>query len=333
MNNNKTLIIAEMACSHEGNIELAKKIIDAAATAKADVIQLQIWAVDSMMSPGRKEYELLSSIEFTKEEWSDLVRYSREHYPQLAIYVCVYEHTSIGFIDSLDVDGYKINSSDLSNPLVLKQLAKYDKPINLSVGASTQLEITAAIECIQETSNANITLMYGHQSFPTMQESVHMKYMPTLKNTFNLPLGYQDHTDADDEGAFWLPAAAMGMGVSVLEKHITHDRLLKGIDHESALNPDEFIKFVKMVRMLDIAGGRSEERDLSEEEIKYREFQKKSIVAAKKLLSGHTLSAEDIIFVRAERLGISPMYVDDLLGKQIISDIDAFQLITREDIN
>ena len=99
-----------------------------------------------------------------------------------------------------------------------------------------------------------------------------MNYMLKLKDFFELPVGYQDHCDADTESAFWLPAASMGMGVNVLEKHITHDRSRKGQDYESALNPDEFIRFVEMVRVLEKARGNSNPRPFSDDEIKYGEF-------------------------------------------------------------
>jgi len=324
------LIIAEMACSHEGDFSLAKDIIDASAIAKADAIQLQIWSLQYMMSPQRKEYELLKKIEFSSQQWRELIAYSRVSFPNMKIYVCVYEHSTIEFIDSLGVDGYKLNSSDLSNPLVLDRVAKTGKPINLSVGASTIAEIHSAVKRISSISEAPITLMYGHQSFPTHPENINMTYMQKLAHLFDLPIGYQDHCDADDDSAFWLPAASMGMDVSVLEKHITHDRSLKGIDHESALNPDEFIKFVKMVRTIDQAKGINTPREFSADEIKYREFQKKSIVAAKGMKAGSILKEGDLSFMRAERLGIPPNKIDTVLGKELKGDISAYQPLTQD---
>ena len=324
------LIIAEMACSHEGDFSLAKDIIDASAIAKADAIQLQIWSLQYMMSPQRKEYELLKKIEFSSQQWRELIAYSRVSFPNMKIYVCVYEHSTIEFIDSLGVDGYKLNSSDLSNPLVLDRVAKTGKPINLSVGASTIAEIHSAVKRISSISEAPITLMYGHQSFPTHPENINMTYMQKLAHLFDLPIGYQDHCDADDDSAFWLPAASMGMGVSVLEKHITHDRSLKGIDHESALNPDEFIKFVKMVRTIDQAKGINTPREFSADEIKYREFQKKSIVVAKGMKAGSILKEGDLSFMRAERLGIPPNKIDTVLGKELKGDISAYQPLTQD---
>lgn len=329
---NKTFIIAEMACSHEGNLDLAKKIIDKAAEAKADAIQLQIWSLDNMMSPQRKEYELLRNIEFTKEQWTEIVSYSRKAYSDLKIYVCVYEHSTIDFIDSLKIDGYKLNSSDLSNPLVLDKVALKNKPINLSVGASTISEIENAIKRIRDTSNSNITLMYGHQSFPTKPENVHMSFMNKLAKHFKLPIGYQDHCDADHDSGFWLPAATLGMNISILEKHITHDRSKKGIDHESALNPLEFIKFVEMVRCIESAKGSSDIRPFTKEELRYREFQKKSIVVTKDMKKGSILNLSDISFMRAEKLGYAPDKLEMIIGKKLLKDKSAFDAIHKDDV-
>ena len=327
-----TLIIAEMACSHEGDLSLAKKIIDATARANADAIQLQIWSLDYMMAPQRKEYELLKKIEFTREEWKLLIQYIKQNFPNLQIYVCVYEHSTIDFIDSLNVDGYKINSSDLSNQLVLEKIAEKKKPINLSVGASTILEIEAAINQIQNISNSKVTLMYGHQSFPTKPENVHMNFIKRLIDHFQLPVGYQDHSDANLKSAYWLPAASLGIGVSILEQHITHDRSKKGIDHESALNPNEFIEFVHMVRCIDSAKGLYLERPFTEEEIKYRSFQKKSIVILKDLKRGDVITMKDIAFMRADKLGLSPNRIDTIIGKKLIKDISAFNIILEDDV-
>jgi sialic acid synthase SpsE len=174
--------------------------------------------------------------------------------------------------------------------------------------------------------------MYGYQSFPTLPENVHMSYIETLRKEFSLPIGYQDHCDADNDSAFWLPAASMGMDVTILEKHITHDRSLKGIDHESALNPVEFINFVKMVRVVDEAKGISTSRPFTEDEIKYREFQKKSIVAARDLNKGTILTSDALNFMRAEVLGFSPAQIDSIIGKELVKDIEAFQSISKDDI-
>ena len=325
-----TQIVAEMACAHEGSLDLLYKISQAAHDADADILQLQIWSLPYMMSPNRKEYSLLEKIEFSYEQWTEIVQTIRKNFKRLKIFVCVYEHNSLDFINSLGIDGYKLNSSDLTNFLVLDKVASFNLPVHLSVGASSVSEIQFAVNRLRKNNAGAITLMYGHQNFPTEPATVNLEYMRSLGQLFDLPYGYQDHCDADDESAFWLPAASMGMGPSVIEKHITHDRSLKGIDHESALNPDEFAKFVKMVRTIDNAKGEKVPRPFSESETKYREFQKKTIVAKCQIRAGEEITSDNICFMRAETLNFTPDRVSEVLGKKASSAISRYEVLTNE---
>lgn len=330
--NNVTKIVAEMACSHDGSYRLMKKIIDDSFNGGADVIQLQIWKLKHMMTPSRSLYKKLKDIEFSYTQWGHIVEYIRKKYPTLMIYVCVYEHNSLDFINSLGVDGYKINSSDLTNYLVLEKISSYNKKTNLSVGASSLNEIQFALNKLQQNVSLPITLMYGHQNFPTDPSQVNLNYMKTLGKLFDLPYGYQDHCDADEESAYWLPAASIGMNASIIEKHITHDRSLKGVDHESALNPDEFAKFVKMVKTIDSSKGTNKPHSFSESEISYRNFQKKTIVAAKRILRGEAITTDNIYFMRAEKLGITPDQVDEIIGRKVKSVVEAYQVLKFDDV-
>ncbi len=329
---NRVYIIAEMACSYDGNPELARKIIDGAGQVGADAIQLQIWSLVHMMAPNHSVYEVCKKIELSQDQWKEIVQYSRKHYPSMDILCCVYEHKSIDFIESLAIDGYKLNSSDLSNPYVLDSVAATGKRINLSIGASTLTEIQTAIERIRKVSQSEITLMYGYQNFPIAISDIHLNYMKKIGELFELPIGYQDHCDADTEAAFWIPALSVGMGASVLEKHITHDRSLKGVDYQSALNPDEFKCFVRMVRELELAKGLSAPKAFSQDELKYRKFQKKSIVAARHLKAGTQLQEADINFVRAAELGIPPDKAGRIINRTIKRDIEMHQVIREDDI-
>ena len=325
-------IIAEMACSHDGDPALACKIIDGAGQAGADAIQFQMWKVQRMMAPHHPEFDKVSQIELSREDWGGLAHYVREHYPAMEIVACVYERSSVDFGEEIGVDAYKLHSADLSNPYMVRYVAKTGKRIDLSVGVSTLDEIQTALEWIREVSDPDIWLMYGYQNFPTPTDEVHMRYMLKLKQLFELPVGYQDHSDGESEAAFWLPAAAYGMGVSILEKHITHDRSLKGIDHEAALNPDEFAQFVDMVRTIEGAMGVSVPKPFSDEELKYRKYAKKSLVAARDLPEGTTVADEDLTFMRAEDLGLPPDQGSRLIGKKVNRQIDRYHLIREEDV-
>lgn len=174
--------------------------------------------------------------------------------------------------------------------------------------------------------------MYGYQSFPTPTDAIHLDYMLKLRELFELPVGYQDHSDGSAPAAFWLPAAAAGMGVDILEKHITHDRACKGIDHEAALNPDEFARFVAMVREIEAAKGSAVPRAFSAEELKYRKYSKKSLVAARDLAAGTEISEGDLLFMRAEELGLPPDQAARLVGKSLRREIPAYHLVLEEDV-
>ena len=332
MDSEKIYIIAEMASSHEGEAALARKIIDGAGVAGADAIQFQIWSLADMVVPQHPEYHKLKRIELSRNQWSDLAVHVRDRYPTMDIIACVYERGSVDFAESIGVNAFKIHSSDLSNPLLVRHVAATGKRIDLSVGASTLDEIETALEWIRETSHSEVWLMYGYQSFPTPTDQIHLNYMMKLRDLFELPIGYQDHSDSDTGAAFWLPAVAVGMGADVLEKHITHDRSLKGIDHEAALDPDEFIRFVAMVREIEMAKGISKPRAFSEQELKYRKYSKKSLVAARELPVRTRIRTDDVRFMRASDLGLPPDQAHRVVGRRTKRTIAAFDLIREEDV-
>jgi len=333
----KIHIIAEMACSHEGDEQLARRIIDAAGLARADSVQFQIWSLPDMVVPHHRDYPLLQKLELSRDTWRRLANHVRERYPSLQIIACVYEQSSVDFCEKIGVDAYKLHSADLSNPDLIGHVAATGRRIDLSVGASTLDEIQSALQHIRrvrpEASQAlNAWLMYGYQNFPTPVDAINLDFIRKLKIMFELPVGYQDHSAADSGAAFWLPAAAAGMDVDVLEKHLTHDRSLKGVDHEAALNPDEFVRFVAMVREIERARGVGTPRDFSPEEVKYRKYAKKSLVAAEDLAAGKDIKAQDLVVRRADALGLPPDQAARLIGRVTKRAIAAYHLITEDDL-
>jgi sialic acid synthase SpsE len=326
-------IIAEMACSHEGDPALARKIIDSAGQAGADAIQFQIWKLADLDVPYHPDYAVRQKLEFPQSVWAELAAYVRERHPNMQIIGCVYERGSVDFCESINVDAYKLHSADLSNPYLVKYVASTRRRIDLSVGASTLNEIQTAIEWIRALSQAPIWLMYGLQNFPTRIEDIHLGYMLKLQQLFELPVGYQDHCDGGSDAGFWLPAAAYGMGINILEKHITHDRSFKGIDHEAALNPDEFARFVQMVREMETAKGTAVPRPFSPAEQKYRKYSKKSIVAGRDLPAGTCLSENDLRFMRVGELGLPPDQAGRLVDRVTRHAIGEFKLIKEEDLD
>lgn len=329
----KNFIIAEMACSHDGDVTLAKKIINAAGEAGADAIQFQIWKAKNIMSPEHKDFPVLKKIELSFSQWQELYDYVKSTFPSMEVIACVYHPESIAFAHELGVDAYKIHCSDITNPCVIQAVAVTGKRIDLSIGGSTEREITQALSWINSSSASSVWLMYGLQHFPTPVTDISVDYMKQLSQYYGLPVGYQDHSDPETASAFWLPAAVCAQGVSIIEKHITHDRAKKGVDHQAALNPDEFIQFCKMIRQMEaVAKSSSFPRPLSGSEQQYRQYSRKSIVLAKDLPEGAEIRVEDLLFLRSERMGFVPNDIAQLIGKRLKDKMPAYSVLCDEDI-
>jgi len=320
-----TYVIAEMACSHDGSPDLAKAIVNAAGESGADAIQLQVWQASDLMVPYHSQFAVHQELQLSREQWREVFMFIRDEFAELDIIGCVYELESLRFCEDLGFDAYKIHSSDLSNDILLRHVAATGKRIDLSIGASTLGEIQGALETIRAVDDAaSIWLMYGIQNFPTPPDQIDLAYMIKLGQLFEIPIGYQDHCEGGSDEGLWLPAAAIGMGARIIEKHMTHDRSLKGIDHEAALNPDEFVRFMDMVRVTDAAIGTSAPKPFTAEEIKYRRYAKKRLVASCDIPAGTTLDESHFLFMRAEELSMTPDQAFLLIGHKTVADMKQY---------
>lgn len=300
-------IIAEVANSHEGSLETAKKLVKAAVEAKADAVKFQKFVTEELLVASHPQFSLFKKLEFKENEWKELFDYAKE--AGIIIFADVFDLPSAEFLTSLNVPAYKIHSTDVSNPDLLKYINAQQKPVFLGVGATYPDEIETALSLL----NDQVILMHGFQAFPTKIEETNLQFLNTLHDRFKRPVGFMDHLNADDPLATILPLVSIGYGASVIEKHITLDRSQKGIDYESALNPDEFKRFVDQCRKIELAIG-SEKLVLSASEEKYRKNMKKSIVARRNIEPGETITKEMLAFKRAFG-GLSPMNAGKILGK------------------
>ncbi len=298
-------VIAETASSHEGDVELAKRIADAVSMTEADAIKYQILNTDNLIVPNHHKYPSFKQLQFSDEQWYEIIEYSR----RIGLFVVseVFDERSFKLAEKLDISAYKIPTSDLTNPFLLKYVAATMKPLILSVGAATETEISYAIQNIEKIGNKNIILMHGFQGFPTRIDDTNFRLLNVLKERYPYHLGFADHIDAESELALSLPLVAIGYGVSVIEKHITLDRSKKGRDYYSALNPDEFARLVGMVRQIEKAYGINEiVPGESKAEVTYRRLMKKKIVASRDIPKGHLITLEDLSFKRTEEEGLPP---------------------------
>jgi len=339
-----TFVIAEMACSHDGSIDKAKKIIKAAADAKADAICLHITSMEDYMVPqyrsgkGRvsagKEtqpiYEYLNSINLNRDAWRALFPYAKK----LNLLICAMcnDIPSVALASKLGTDAYIISPASLAEEDFVREIARKKKPIFLRTGGALIEEIERAISWVREIGNENIVLIYGFQSYPTKLEDMHLKFIQTLKQMFFLPVGFADHVDGGSELALVVPLVALPSGANVIEKHLTHNRSLRGEDFESALNPDDFKKFVQNLREIEKAFGCSWVRSLSKAEMDYRQVVRKRAVAAQDIKAGEKITKRKIAFKRSDD-GIFPDEITFLIGRVTRKNIRKNEPITWDKIS
>lgn len=324
-------IIAEMACAHDGDLTKAKQLIDAAAEAGVDAIQLQLFSAEEQVAPHHSLYDLLRQLEFSEADWASLFEHARQQ--DLTLFAFTYDPPKLKLALDLGIDGIKLSSADLSNPEMLAMAASSDLPITLGTGASTLEEIQAALEQVQSQGGSQVVLMHGVQNFPTTLPNANLRRIQLLQRVFQLPVGYQDHTEADLDISKVIDLVAVGMGACIVEKHITLSRAAKGTDYQAALEPQELQHYVRYVREASSALGTDQLTGLTESDRRYRQFQKKSIVAAQTIPSGKVLTRELVKFLRSDATsGLPPNHLDQLLGKRVVREIAPFEHICAADV-
>ncbi len=330
-NGNAPYIIAEMACAHNGDFQQAKDLILASVEAGADACQLQFFVPEETVTPSHPVFSVLNDIAFSKTQWKELFKYGAEL--NIDMWVCTYDLPSVNWAVEFGAKGIKLNSADLSNPDVLKAVAESNIPFTIGTGASTLDEIARGLRYTYDNGARNAVLMQGVQNFPTKNSDLNISRIQLLKSVFeNIPVGYADHTDGEDDFGNVIDLLAIGLGANILEKHITLSRKDKGIDYQAALEPNEFKKYVADMHKGFEALGTIELKPFSKSDLKYRKFQKKSIVAATDLKKGDVITRDKVRFLRNEVPGIAPIEFETIEGKKAVKDILTFENICLNDV-
>lgn len=309
---NKVMIIAEVANAHQGSMEQAEKMVKAAVEAGADAVKFQLFTAGELCVKAHSRYEHSQELELSHEKTRTLYNLARDN--KLLFFCDAFGYESAEFLISLPADGIKVHSADLSNVHLLDLLSGWEGTIMLSCGGASELEIHRALSILRP-SEQKIVLLHGFQSFPTPLDETHLKRMDHIRETFRLPVGFMDHIDAEDEMAFTLPLMAVSAGAVLIEKHITLDRSLKGIDYYSSLNPDEMRSFVEKVRRAETALGRKDIFFGSKEK-EYRIKMKKQLVAACSIPQGSIIKSADLTYKRAED-NCNPLSINSIIGKKM----------------
>jgi N-acetylneuraminate synthase len=324
---NKTIIIAEAGVNHNGDINTAKKLIDAAAYAGADYVKFQTFKASRLVSKSAQkadyqntntgnlkesQLEMLQKLELSEDDHYLLLDYCKQK--NINFFSTAFDLESLDFLKKLGLKLFKVPSGEITNLPYLEKLASIAEEIIISTGMSTMDEIGEAIAVLKEKSNAKITVLHCNTEYPTPFGDVNLLAMNTIKRKFDVAVGYSDHTLGIE-----VPIAAVTLGATVIEKHFTLDKTLPGPDHAASLEPAEIKAMITSIRHIEKALG-SAVKEPSNSEVKNIVIARKSIHLKTDKNKGDVIKEDDMEMLRPGD-GISPMQFRALIGKTIANDL------------
>lgn len=337
----KVIIIAEAGVNHNGSIEMAKKLIDAASNACADYVKFQTFKAENIVSPNAakaeyqtkntgditgSQFDMLKNLELSDEDHLILIDYCRNK--NIKFFSTAFDPGGVNFLDTLNLDMHKIPSGEITNYPYLRAIAQTNKPIILSTGMSDPAEIETAISILLKygARRETITVLHCNTEYPTPMEDVNLKAMLTMGKDLGVKIGYSDHTLGIE-----VPIAAVALGATVIEKHFTLDRNLPGPDHKASLEPNELESMVEAIRNIEKAISGNGEKEPSKSEYKNIVIARKSIYLKKDLKAETIISENDIIALRPGD-GISAIEWENVIGRKLKADKMQFEKLNWTDL-
>lgn len=333
--NTKVLIIAEAGVNHNGSLDLAKRLVDEAVIAGADVIKFQTFKAEKLVSKAAKQAEyqrhnignnddsqfsMLKKLELTDKQHEILVDYCRNK--GIRFFSTAFDLDSIDYLHSLGLGLWKIPSGEITNYPYIKKIAQFREPVIMSTGMCELTDIEAAINLLLNNGlkKEQITILHCNTEYPTPMKDVNLMAMLEIHNKFGVKVGYSDHTEGIE-----VPIAAVALGATIIEKHFTLDKQLEGPDHKASLDPQELCTMVKSIRNIEQALGDGHKK-ISESERKNIVAARKSIVAACHIQKGEILTEENVTVKRPGN-GISPMRWEEVIGTRAMRNYEEDELI------
>ena len=317
----KTLIIAEAGVNHNGKIHIAKKMIKAASKAGADIIKFQTFKANSLLRKntkkpdyikkvvkGKSQFKILKELEFSDQNFKDLKTIARNF--QIEFMSSPFDSESLNLIKKLNIKRIKIPSGEITNiPLIKKK--KMKKKVILSTGMSNIQEIKNCLNQLLRTElkKNNITILQCNSEYPSPFKDINLKVMKTIKNKFKVKTGLSDHSVGIE-----VPIAAVAMGATIIEKHVTLNKNYVGPDHRASIDFDQLNQMIKSIRNVELAIG-SGVKKVSNSEKKNKNLIRKSIVAKKLILKGEKFS-ENNLTTKRPAFGITADKWERILGKK-----------------
>jgi len=318
--NHHTLIIAEAGVNHNGDMGLAKRLIDGGSEAGADLVKFQTFSAERLATQSapkadyqnqttdrvESQFAMLKQLELSMQMHEVLFAHCQQR--NVGFFSTGFDIQSLDYLASLGAERFKIPSGEITNLPYLRHIGGFGKPVILSTGMATLGEIEAALEAVETagTPRTHITMLHCNTEYPTPMQDVNLRAMCSIRDAFGVAVGYSDHTSGIE-----VPIAAVALGATVIEKHLTLDRNLSGPDHKASLEPDEFAAMVRAIRNIEQAMGDGIKRP-SPSEAKNKPIARKSLVAAKQIRAGEQFTDENVT-VKRPGTGISPMRWDEVM--------------------
>ena len=342
MERKNTIVIAEAGVNHNGDIQIAKKLIDVAAEAGADYVKFQTFTAEKIASPRAakaayqssntaksddKQIEMLKRLELNQEQHLELISHCKTK--AIKFLSSAFDVEGVAYLHKLGLDIFKSPSGELTNYPYLKALAKTGCPVILSTGMASLGEIEVAIGVLEEhgCGRKQIIVLHCNTEYPTPMEDVNLKAMNTIGNAFGVEVGYSDHTLGIE-----VPIAAVALGAKIVEKHFTLDRDLSGPDHKASLEPKELGDMIKAIRNIELAMSGTQRKEVTKSELQNKVIARKSIHVAKKLKKGDVLKEDTLIALRPGN-GISPMFWNQVIGRKINCNKSANEILNWNDLS
>jgi N,N'-diacetyllegionaminate synthase len=319
----RIIIIAEAGVNHNGDILLAKQLIDVAADAGADFVKFQTFNAESLVTESAKkadyqnlntdssetQYQMLRRLELSIDMHHELIQHCASR--GIAFLSTGFDINSVDFLHSLGLEYFKIPSGEITNLPYLRHIGKLAKAVILSTGMATMGDIEAALYALEEAGalRSKVTVLHCTTEYPTPMREVNLRAMLSIQQAFDVAVGYSDHTQGIE-----VAIAAVAMGAKLIEKHFTLDRNLPGPDHKASLEPNELTAMVKAIRNIEIALGDGVKR-ITPSELKNRPVARKSLVAKSHIAVGDVFTVDNITTKRPGS-GISPMCWDEVIGRK-----------------
>ena len=328
-------VIAEAGVNHNGSLEQAKRLIDAAHAADADAVKFQTFRSEKVVSPAAAkakyqvettgesgpQLEMIRRLELPPEAFRELAAYCRGR--GILFLSTPFDAESADLLDEVGVPAFKVASGEITNWPFLEHIARKGKPMIVSTGMSEMDEIKSAVEVVRRAGNSQLALLHCVSCYPAAPESVNLRAIQTMAEQFQVPVGFSDHTLGTE-----IALAAVALGACVLEKHLTLDRNLPGPDHRASLEPDDFTALVRGIRQVESALGDGRKRRMPEEEDTARAG-RRSLVATCALPAGTVLEEKHIAILRPGT-GLPPAQRAQLIGRRTLRDIEPGAVLTLE---